>query len=216
MRSCASWWPTCAARRRASPASRCWSGMRRLSARSAAGSWSGRRWPPRALLLEPDAPRARLQRYVLGADVGQCCGGVVEVWMERYDARGPGLAAGCPAVRAARPGDAGDAPGGRRRAAPTCAPKRAEAAIRLAAPGRGSGGGPRAPGRALPAAVALRRGTRRPGAGADPGGSAAAADLDRFPQRHVSSRRPGAGATCCTAPIRRRASPGRPRAAASW
>jgi xanthine dehydrogenase accessory factor len=37
------------------------------------------------LLLEPDAPRARLQPYVLGADVGQCCGGVVQVWMERYE-----------------------------------------------------------------------------------------------------------------------------------
>lgn len=37
-------------------------------------------------LLAPDAPRANLQRYVLGADVGQCCGGVVQVWTERFDA----------------------------------------------------------------------------------------------------------------------------------
>ena len=25
-----------------------------------------------------------MQRLVLGAELGQCCGGVVEVWMERY------------------------------------------------------------------------------------------------------------------------------------
>ena len=25
-----------------------------------------------------------MRRFVLGADVGQCCGGVVQVWMERY------------------------------------------------------------------------------------------------------------------------------------
>lgn len=37
----------------------------------------------RALL--GDVGRAvRVQRSVLGADLGQCCGGVVEVWMERY------------------------------------------------------------------------------------------------------------------------------------
>lgn len=36
----------------------------------------------RALL---DAPGpARLQRWVLAADAGQCCGGVVELWIERY------------------------------------------------------------------------------------------------------------------------------------
>ena len=35
-------------------------------------------------LLEDGAVPARLERIVLGADRGQCCGGVVEVWMERY------------------------------------------------------------------------------------------------------------------------------------
>jgi xanthine dehydrogenase accessory factor len=35
-------------------------------------------------LLDETAEPARMQRVVLGADRGQCCGGVVEVWMERY------------------------------------------------------------------------------------------------------------------------------------
>jgi xanthine dehydrogenase accessory factor len=35
-------------------------------------------------LLEGTGPAVRVQRIVLGADRGQCCGGVVEVWMERY------------------------------------------------------------------------------------------------------------------------------------
>jgi xanthine dehydrogenase accessory factor len=35
-------------------------------------------------LLPAAAPRARLERMVLGAPLAQCCGGVVEVWMERY------------------------------------------------------------------------------------------------------------------------------------
>jgi xanthine dehydrogenase accessory factor len=35
-------------------------------------------------LLADDAPGARLQRMVLGADIGQCCGGVVELWIECY------------------------------------------------------------------------------------------------------------------------------------
>jgi xanthine dehydrogenase accessory factor len=35
-------------------------------------------------LLEDGAVPARIERIVLGADRGQCCGGVVEVWMERY------------------------------------------------------------------------------------------------------------------------------------
>ncbi|WP_051278079.1 xanthine dehydrogenase accessory protein XdhC [Solimonas flava] len=38
----------------------------------------------RALLDSPRAPQARLQRYVLGTELGQCCGGVVELWLERY------------------------------------------------------------------------------------------------------------------------------------
>ena len=37
----------------------------------------------RALLAQPAVP-ARTQRMVLGADLGQCCGGVVELWLERY------------------------------------------------------------------------------------------------------------------------------------
>lgn len=37
-------------------------------------------------LLQPDgaAVPARLNRVVLGADLGQCCGGVVSVWLERF------------------------------------------------------------------------------------------------------------------------------------
>jgi xanthine dehydrogenase accessory factor len=35
-------------------------------------------------LLGGAAPGARMQRLVLGAELAQCCGGVVEVWMERY------------------------------------------------------------------------------------------------------------------------------------
>ena len=37
----------------------------------------------RALLTEPAVP-ARLQRVVLGVERAQCCGGVVELWLERY------------------------------------------------------------------------------------------------------------------------------------
>jgi xanthine dehydrogenase accessory factor len=35
-------------------------------------------------LLTDAAPAARMQRIVLGAELAQCCGGVVEMWMERY------------------------------------------------------------------------------------------------------------------------------------
>lgn len=42
-------------------------------------------------LLDEATPPARVQRFVLGADLGQCCGGVVEVWMERYTRAGMGL-----------------------------------------------------------------------------------------------------------------------------
>lgn len=35
-------------------------------------------------LLPGTAPAARMLRLVLGAELAQCCGGVVEVWMERY------------------------------------------------------------------------------------------------------------------------------------
>ncbi len=37
-------------------------------------------------LLSGAAPAAKLHRIVLGTDVGQCCGGVVQVWIERFDA----------------------------------------------------------------------------------------------------------------------------------
>ncbi|HTY48844.1 MAG TPA: xanthine dehydrogenase accessory protein XdhC [Steroidobacteraceae bacterium] len=35
-------------------------------------------------LLRPDAPQAVVQRRVLATELGQCCGGVVELWLERY------------------------------------------------------------------------------------------------------------------------------------
>lgn len=37
-------------------------------------------------LLANAGPGAQLQRMVLGTDLGQCCGGVVELWMERLTA----------------------------------------------------------------------------------------------------------------------------------
>lgn len=46
-------------------------------------------------LLDSEAPPARLQRFVLAADLGQCCGGVVELWLERF------TAANLPMLRAA-------------------------------------------------------------------------------------------------------------------
>ena len=36
-------------------------------------------------LLQPLGVPARLDRLVLAADLGQCCGGVVEIWLERFD-----------------------------------------------------------------------------------------------------------------------------------
>lgn len=50
-------------------------------------------------LLEDGAAGARFDRVVLGADLGQCCGGVVAVWLERFTRDDLGL------LRAAR--DAG-------------------------------------------------------------------------------------------------------------
>jgi xanthine dehydrogenase accessory factor len=41
----------------------------------------------RDLLDSPAAP-ARLDRFSLGASLGQCCGGIVELWFQRYDASG--------------------------------------------------------------------------------------------------------------------------------
>ena len=37
-------------------------------------------------LLEGPAAPARLDRFSLGASLGQCCGGIVELWFQRYDA----------------------------------------------------------------------------------------------------------------------------------
>ena len=36
-------------------------------------------------LLAAPAPAARLDRFSLGASLGQCCGGIVELWFQRYD-----------------------------------------------------------------------------------------------------------------------------------
>lgn len=38
----------------------------------------------RALLADAAEPAARLLRFVLGTELGQCCGGAVELWIERY------------------------------------------------------------------------------------------------------------------------------------
>ena len=38
-------------------------------------------------LLSSDSTEALLQKFVLGPQLGQCCGGVVEVWLERYTSR---------------------------------------------------------------------------------------------------------------------------------
>lgn len=38
-------------------------------------------------LLEDTTVTARLNRIVLGADLGQCCGGVVAVWLERFTSK---------------------------------------------------------------------------------------------------------------------------------
>jgi xanthine dehydrogenase accessory factor len=39
----------------------------------------------RGMLKQPAAP-ARLDRFALGATLGQCCGGAVNLWFERYEA----------------------------------------------------------------------------------------------------------------------------------
>jgi xanthine dehydrogenase accessory factor len=43
------------------------------------------------VLLDDATVPARLRRLVLAADLGQCCGGVVEVWLERYTRANLGL-----------------------------------------------------------------------------------------------------------------------------
>jgi len=42
-------------------------------------------------LLEDAAVAARVSKVVLGADVGQCCGGVVSLWLERFTRESLGL-----------------------------------------------------------------------------------------------------------------------------
>jgi xanthine dehydrogenase accessory factor len=42
-------------------------------------------------LLEETSAAARLSKVVLGADLGQCCGGVVAVWLERFTPDDVGL-----------------------------------------------------------------------------------------------------------------------------
>ena len=42
-------------------------------------------------MRDTEAVPALVQRLVLAADLGQCCGGVVELWMERYTPRDLGL-----------------------------------------------------------------------------------------------------------------------------
>ncbi len=42
-------------------------------------------------LLDDESAAARLNTVVLGADLGQCCGGVVAVWLERFTLEDTGL-----------------------------------------------------------------------------------------------------------------------------
>src|ERR1700683_4737622 len=51
---------------------------------SAAVNSNGRRLRPRGRCWWGHTPAVRMQRLVLGAELAQCCGGVVEMWMERY------------------------------------------------------------------------------------------------------------------------------------
>ncbi len=37
-----------------------------------------------ALLASVDAPAVQVRKLILGAELGQCCGGVVELWLERF------------------------------------------------------------------------------------------------------------------------------------
>ncbi len=41
---------------------------------------------PATTTVKEPSPRARLDRFPLGAALGQCCGGIVELWFERFDA----------------------------------------------------------------------------------------------------------------------------------
>jgi xanthine dehydrogenase accessory factor len=50
-------------------------------------------------LLESPTGSARLDRFSLGASLGQCCGGIVELWFQRYDASDLGFLAQALAAR---------------------------------------------------------------------------------------------------------------------
>lgn len=50
-------------------------------------------------LLEAPSAEARLDRFSLGASLGQCCGGIVELWFQRYDATDLGFLAQALAAR---------------------------------------------------------------------------------------------------------------------
>ncbi|WP_295685126.1 xanthine dehydrogenase accessory protein XdhC [uncultured Nevskia sp.] len=39
-----------------------------------------------AMLTSVDAPAVQVRKLILGAELGQCCGGVVELWLERFTA----------------------------------------------------------------------------------------------------------------------------------
>ncbi len=53
-----------------------------------------------AMLRDPQCAASRLDRFVLGATLGQCCGGAVELWFDRFDAGDAGFIGD--ALRAAR------------------------------------------------------------------------------------------------------------------
>jgi len=57
----------------------------------------------RQMLEQPAAP-ARLDRFALGATLGQCCGGAVNLWFERFNSADIDFVAG--ALRAYRSGEA--------------------------------------------------------------------------------------------------------------
>lgn len=46
--------------------------------------WQATQIARRMLLADASAPVVRIERLILGAQLGQCCGGVVELWMERF------------------------------------------------------------------------------------------------------------------------------------
>lgn len=55
-------------------------------------------------MLKQSAAPSRLDRFALGATLGQCCGGAVNLWFERYDASDADFAAA--ALEASRSGEA--------------------------------------------------------------------------------------------------------------